>query len=81
MPLLCERYTTSKLKEYKDLLKLNTFGFRGEALASIAQISTVTVVSKHRESDLGYQYVHHRKMCKVALFTTISLERYTKMEY
>jgi DNA mismatch repair protein MLH1 len=55
MPLMCERYATSKLKEYRDLKKLRTFGFRGEALASISQISTVTIVTKHQDSDLGYQ--------------------------
>lgn len=55
MPLMCERYATSKLKEYRDLTKLRTFGFRGEALASISQISKLTIVTKHVESNLGYQ--------------------------
>lgn len=55
MPLVCERHATSKLKEFKDLLNLNTFGFRGEALASISQIAKVTIVSKAKESTYGYQ--------------------------
>lgn len=55
MPLICERYATSKLKGYRDLTKLRTFGFRGEALASISQISKVTIVTKHVDSNLGYQ--------------------------
>lgn len=55
MPLVCERYATSKLKEFKDLRKLETFGFRGEALASISQIAKVTIVSKPHEESYGYQ--------------------------
>lgn len=55
MPLVCERYATSKLKEFKDLLKLETFGFRGEALSSISQISNITLVSKLRDNPYGYQ--------------------------
>lgn len=55
MPLVCERYATSKLKEFKDLLKLETFGFRGEALSSISQISNVIIVSKPRDNPYGYQ--------------------------
>lgn len=55
MLLVCERYATSKLKEFKDLNELETFGFRGEALASISQIAKVTIVSKPQEESYGYQ--------------------------
>ena len=45
--LICfKRYTTSKLKNIHDLSKIKTMGFRGEALASIAGVSIVTIRSR-----------------------------------
>jgi len=48
-----ERHATSKIKAAEDLFQLNTKGFRGEALASIAAISHVELKTKRQEDELG----------------------------
>ncbi|WP_179337964.1 DNA mismatch repair endonuclease MutL [Winogradskyella ludwigii] len=48
-----ERHATSKIKAAEDLFQLNTKGFRGEALASIAAIAHVELKTKQDEEDLG----------------------------
>ncbi len=48
-----ERHATSKIKDAQDLFKLNTKGFRGEALASIAAIAHVVLKTKQAEEEVG----------------------------
>ncbi|BAO74362.1 DNA mismatch repair endonuclease MutL [Winogradskyella sp. PG-2] len=48
-----ERHATSKIKSAEDLFQLNTKGFRGEALASIAAIAHVELKTKRAEDELG----------------------------
>ncbi|WRT68276.1 uncharacterized protein IL334_005252 [Kwoniella shivajii] len=55
LPLLCERYATSKLQKFEDLQKLGTYGFRGEALASISYCSHVEVVTKTKYDGCGWK--------------------------
>ncbi len=53
MDLLLERYATSKIKTDEDLLSISSYWFRWEALASISEVSKITIQTKTAYSEIG----------------------------
>lgn len=57
MEIAFERHATSKIRSAEDLIKVKTMGFRGEALASIAAIANIEMISKRPEDEVGHRIV------------------------
>ena len=53
LPIAIRRHATSKIKEASDLDGISTLGFRGEALAAIASVSRMRIISKPRGASVG----------------------------
>ncbi len=66
MEIIFRRHATSKISSVNDLYNIKSFGFRGEALYSIASISDITLKSKEKNGNEGWQ-IHLRGGKKVEM--------------
>ena len=79
--LLAQPHTTSKIENVDDLQKIHSFGFRGEALASLVAVADVKIQTKTANQDHGFelhfQFGEHSTPVKIGMNTgtTITVEK------
>lgn len=77
--LAFERHATSKIRRAEDLVRVSTMGFRGEALASIAAIAKVEMVTRTKNNETGTKVIVEggnilsKEECGAPIGTTITI--------
>ncbi|NXG34863.1 PMS2 endonuclease, partial [Dromaius novaehollandiae] len=76
------KHYTSKIQDFSDLIHVETFGFRGEALSSLCALSDVTVFTCHKSAKVGTRLVfdHNGKITQKTPYprqqgTTVSIQQ------
>jgi DNA mismatch repair protein MutL len=77
LALSIKRHTTSKIKTSEDLERIMTFGFRGEALASISSVSDLEIRTKRKEDSIGWKL--QSEPLKAPLIEPFNLEKGTQV--
>ncbi|XP_017061908.1 mismatch repair endonuclease PMS2 [Drosophila ficusphila] len=74
------KYHTSKIREFVDLLGVETFGFRGEALSSLCALSDMVIQTRHESTEVGVKMeldhegkIKKRSPCARGVGTTVTL--------
>ncbi|KFZ53439.1 Mismatch repair endonuclease PMS2, partial [Podiceps cristatus] len=76
------KHYTSKIQDFSDLIHVETFGFRGEALSSLCALSDVTIFTCHKSAKVGTRLVfdHNGKITQKTPFprqqgTTVNIQQ------
>ncbi|NXX19836.1 PMS2 endonuclease, partial [Podargus strigoides] len=76
------KHYTSKIQDFSDLIRVETFGFRGEALSSLCALSDVTIFTCHKSAKVGTRLVfdHNGKITQKTPFprqhgTTVNIQQ------